>query len=195
MKTVPIREVADIRTGYTFREATSGKKSGDVLGLQIRDIRNVDVIDPARLSQIDWQGKDRLPTLTPGEVVLAAKGSYNRAAIFLNEQYQVIPSNQFLVLSIKNGTLISPEFLCWILNYSATQRRMAEFQSGTSIFSVSKKALGALTIPLPPRKTQDKILHLDTLLEEERRVTEALMANRETQVKGVVQQLLSGAVQ
>lgn len=194
MKTVPIGQLADIRTGFTFREASSGKQSGEVLGLQIRDIRNVKVVNPAHLSVINWQGKDQLPTLMPGEVVLAAKGSYNRAALFLDEQHQVIPSSQLLVLSVRDEGSISANFLCWVLNYPETQRRMAEFQSGTSIFSISKKALQALTIPLPSRQVQDQILRLDTLLDEERRVTEALMSNRETQVQGVVQQLLSGAV-
>jgi hypothetical protein len=195
MKTVPISQLADIRTGFTFREASSGKQSGEILGLQIRDIRNVKVIDPDHLSVINWQGSDQLPTLMPGEVVLAAKGSYNRAALFLGQQHQVIPSSQLLVLSVRDKGSISPSFLCWVLNYPETQRRMAEFQSGTNIFSISKKALQALTIPLPSRQVQDQILRLDALLDEERRVTEALIDNRETQVQGVVQQLLSGAVE
>jgi len=195
MKTVPIREIANIRTGYTFREPTASKETSEVLGLHIRDIRDSTVIDPDRLSSIVWQGKDELPALQPGEVVFAAKGNYNRAALFLDQERKVIPSNQFLVLSVKMEDCLAPEFLCWILNYPATQRRMAEFQSGTSIFSISKKALGALSIPLPPMQIQKQILHLDALLEQERLVTEAVLANREKQVQGAVQQLLSGAVQ
>jgi len=195
MEMLPIREIADIRTGYTFREPTSDKETGDVLGLNIRDIRDSKVIEPSRLSSIVWQGKDELPALQSGEVVFAAKGSYNRAALFLDQEHKVIPSNQFLVLSVKMENYLSPEFLCWVLNYPATQQRMAEFQSGTSIFSISKKALGALSIPLPPMQTQKQILHLDALLEQERQVTEALLVNREKQVQGAVQQLLSGAAQ
>lgn len=195
MKMVPIRQVANIRTGYTFRELTSGKETSEVLGLHIRDIRDSKVVEPKRLSNIIWQGRSELPALQPGEVVFAAKGNNNRAALFLDQEHKVIPSNQFLVLSVRTTEYLSPGFLCWVLNYTPTQQRMAEFQSGTSMFSISKQALGALSIPLPSLEDQKKILHLDDLLERERLLTEALMDNRETQVQGVVQQLLSGAVE
>lgn len=194
MEMVPIRQVANIRTGYTFREPTSQKEKGDVLGLHIRDVRNSKIVDPERLSSIVWQGKDELPALQPGEVVFAAKGSNNQAALFLDQEQKVIPSNQFLILSVKRKDQLSPGFLCWILNYPVTQRRMTEFQTGTSIFSISKKGLGALSVPLPPLETQKKILRLSELMDQERYFTEALLTNREAQVQGVVQQLLSGAV-
>lgn len=193
-QTVSIGEIAEVRSGYTFRRATSETDASGLLGLHIGDIRETTVVDPSHLSAIEWQSEGRPPVLEPGDVVFAAKGSYNRAAVFRDEQSQVVPSNQFLVLRVRNSGGISPEFLCWTLNYKETQRQLAELQTGTSIFSISKKALQAFAVPLPAREVQEKILHLSALWEEERRLSEALIDNGETMVQGMFQWLLTGAV-
>ncbi|PWG63365.1 restriction endonuclease subunit S [Sediminicurvatus halobius] len=192
-RTVSIGEIAQVRSGYTFRKATSESYASGLLGLQIRDVRDTTVVDPSRLSVIEWHSEGRPPVLEPGEVVFAAKGSYNRAAVFCDEKSQVVPSNQFLVLRVRNSGPISPEFLCWTLNYEDTQRRLAELQSGTSIFSINKKALRDFELSLPARQTQEKILRLNALWEKERRLSEALIENGETLVHGMFQRLLNGA--
>ncbi|MBA1146667.1 restriction endonuclease subunit S [Ectothiorhodospiraceae bacterium WFHF3C12] len=194
-QSVSIGDIAEVRSGYTFRRATSESDANGLLGLHIGDIRETSVVDPSRLSAIEWQSEGRPPVLEPGDVVFAAKGSYNRAAVFRDEESQVVPSNQFLVLRVRNSGPISPEFLCWTLNYKETQRRLAELQSGTSIFSISKKALQIFTVSLPPRETQNKLLRLNALWEEERRLSEALIENGETMVQGMFQRLLTGAVE
>lgn len=194
-QTVSIAGIAQVRSGYTFRKATSESDAGRLLGLQIGDIRETTVVDTSRLSAIEWHSEGRPPVLEPGDVVFAAKGSHNRAAVFRDEQSLVVPSNQFLVLTVQNNNLISPTFLCWTLNYKETQKRLVEYQTGTSIFSISKKALQAFAIAVPSRETQEKILHLNGLWEEERRLTEALLENGETMVQGMFQRLLNGGVE
>ncbi len=188
-----INNIARIRTGYTFRKIESASESSGLLGLQINDLRHTRVIEPAQLSAIEWKGKGKPPVLLPGEVVLAAKGNHNRAALFPENDSSVVPSNQFLVLSVRNPECLSPEYLCWALNYPATQQQMAELQSGSSIPSISKKSLQGMSIPLPPLKTQQKILRLNRLWEEEASLTQALLANRATQLQGLFQALISGA--
>lgn len=186
-----INDVAHIRTGYTFRKAEFPAEATALLGLQISDTRDTTVVDPSRLSAINWQGKGQPPILQPGDVVIAAKGSHNRAAIFLDREWSVVPSNQFLVLSVRDRAGLLPEFLCWVLNFATTQQRLTELQSGSGIPSISKQALQALTIPLPPLQTQQKILHINSLWEEEESLTRALLANRASQMQGLFQTLLS----
>lgn len=190
-----IRNIAEVRTGYTFRKASSPVSTGGLFGLQIGNIKESDIVDLSKLDAIEWQGKEAPPILKPGDVVLAAKGSHNKAAIFPDTQAPVVPSNQFLILSMKAEAPISAEFLCWYLNFHTTQSRLAEFQTGTKILSLSKKVFLEFEIALPAKAIQKKILGLSRLWQEERRATEALLENRKSMLNGVFKALLSGAVE
>ena len=190
---VRIQEIADVRTGYAYSRKQAGEAGGgDLLGLQINDVRFASVVDPTRLFPVYWEQVRKPPVLEPGEVVLAAKGNHNRAAIFLDHDQQVIPSTHFLILTVKDERHISPNFLCWVLNYRSTQNRLADIQTGTNIPSISKKALAMLEVPLPPIDIQERILRLHSLWEEERHLAEAMISNRETMLYGVFQKMLKG---
>lgn len=192
MQTLALKNVADIRTGYTFRKAASPEGPATLKGLQISDIRETKIIDPANLASIKWEGRGEPPVLKAGDVVLVAKSSQNRAAIFLDQESKVLPSNQFLILTVKANALVSPEFLCWLLNYQETQKKLADLQVGTKIFSISKSAVQDLEIPVPSRETQNKLLQLDQIFDEEVRLTHALLKNREDMVRGISKKLLYG---
>lgn len=192
-RTVPLKEVAAIRTGYTFRQAGDTGRDGELLGLQIGDVRDADVIETRSLRPVEWGRKEEPPVLVPGDVVFAAKGSYNRAVLYSDKHARVLPSNQFLILSVKNENLLSPEFLRWVLNYSSVQKRIAEYRTGTNISSVSKRSLGEVLVPLPDRSVQGRILALQAVSDEQKRLLENLQDNTETMLQGVVQELLSGA--
>lgn len=190
--TISIKDIASIRTGYSFRkgELQEGKKRA--LGLQISDLRENRIIHPENLSPIQWEGTGPSSLLKPGEVVLAAKGNHNRAAVYNDVNSEVVPSSQFLILTIAKTGQILPEFLCWTLNYSATQQKLTELQGGTSIPSISKSALSSLPIPLPPMATQEKILRVQSLWEEEQALIDALNINREKMLRGMFQKLIRG---
>ncbi|MCK7546219.1 restriction endonuclease subunit S, partial [Marinobacter bryozoorum] len=192
MKTTTLKSIADIKTGYTFRKAALSRASTDVLGLQISDVRHADVIDPATLMSIQWEGRGNPPVLKPGDVVMAAKGNENNAAVFLDHEQKVVPSSQFLILSVKNSKSVSPEFLCWLLNYPETQQKISELKAGTKIYSISKKALQQLEVSIPSREVQEKLVEIARLFEEEKRLTHALIKNREVMVQGMSKKLLSG---
>jgi hypothetical protein len=192
MQTAYLKDIAEVRTGYTFRKAVSLESSAHLLGLQIGDVRQTKVIDPSTLVPIQWEGKGDPPMLQPGEVVLVAKGDKNYAAIFLDHDHQVVPSSQFLVLSVKNTEKLSPEFLCWLLNYPDIQQKLTEFQVGTKMYSISKKTVQGLQIPLPNREVQEKLLRLESLFEKETRLIHALLRNREVMVHGMSKKLLFG---
>lgn len=193
--TTCLRDVADIKTGYTFRKAVSLYQSTGLKGLLISDVRHSKVIDPRKLGDIQWDGRGTPPLLESGDVVLVAKGDQNYAAIFRDNENKVVPSSQFLVLTVKATEKLSPEFLCWLLNYPDIQKKLAEFQVGTKIYSISKKSLQSLQVPLPSREIQQKLLHMETLMDQEIRLTHALLKNRERMVHGISKKLLLGETQ
>ncbi|MGP9632080.1 restriction endonuclease subunit S [Halomonas sp. AOP43-A1-21] len=192
MQTAYLDEIAEIRTGYSFRKAAQPNTSSGLLGLQISDLRGMTVVDPSRLAFIEWPGRGSPPVLQQGDVVIAAKGSENYASVFLGKDQNIVPSSQLLILSAIDIERLSPAFLCWLLNYPETQHKLSELQAGTKIYSMSKKALQQLKVPIPDLDAQEKILHLSQLFEEEQRLTQALLNNREAMVYGLSKKLLYG---
>jgi len=189
-----IADIATIRTGYTFRKDHSRAGAHKYLGLQIGDVRDSSVVPVAKLSPVVWHRAGRAPQLAPGDVVLAAKGSHNRAALFDDPESLVIPSSQFLVLSVRDERTVKPEYLCWLLNYRQTQRRLAEFSAGTNIRSLSKKDVLDFTVAVPSLERQKKILGIQALQQKEQEALELLIRNREKMVDGMIQRILKGAV-
>lgn len=189
-----IKDIAEIRTGYTFRRGEPRHGHYKLLGLHISDIRHSRLIDHEALHPILWDAKGLPPVLEPGEVVLAAKGNYNPAALYEGPQYRVVPSSQFLILTIKTRARerLSPAYLCWVLNYAPTQRRMTDTQTGTNIPSVSKRALGDIEMPVPSLAQQEKILQLQAIGDAQRDAMNALITNNENMLNGMFQQLING---
>jgi len=192
MQTAYLNEVSEIRTGYSFRKAQSLQEETGLLGLQINDLRHMKVVDPSRLTAIEWPGRGDPPVLKSGEVVIAAKGNENYAAIYLGNERNIIPSSQLLVITVNNPHRVSPQFLCWLLNYPDIQQKLVELQTGSNIYSLSKKALQHLQVPIPTQETQEQLLRLARLYEEEERLTNDLLKNREVMVHALSKKLLYG---
>ena len=195
-------EIANIRTGYTFRDKVEEvSNAGNAHVAQITEVRafweetNSSLLYPRQLPKIHWQGKEKM-FVYPGSVLLPARGSkggYFRASCLIpdeEEQLPVVVSSQFLVMTPKESVL--PEFLCWSLNRPALQYWLSEGagSQGTSIVMLNMKTVKELTIEVPSLETQKKILHLNRLWESEGQLTNALLKNRETMVNGMFQKLL-----
>ena len=195
-------DIADIRTGYTFREKVAeASEAGNAHIAQIKDVRsaweasNTSTLFPHQLPFINWQGKDK--AFAPaGSVLLPARGSrggYFRASCITTDQPDSLPvvaSSQFLVITPKEGAL--PEFLCWSLNQPAMQYWLAEGagSQGSSIVMLNTKIAKELKLEIPSLKAQQKILHLNKLWEQEQQLTLALLQNREAMLQGMFQLLL-----
>lgn len=194
--------IADIRTGYTFREKVEEVvKEGNAHVAQIKDVRrvletsNTSVLRAHELPLIRWEGKDKA-FASPGDVLLpsrGAKGGYFRASWLKSDSQDFLPtvvSSQFLVITPKAGVL--PEFLCWSLNRPSMQHWLAEGagSQGSSIVMLNTKVAKELKLEIPALDTQQKILHLNQLWEQEQKLTQDLLKNREIMLYSMFQKLL-----
>lgn len=204
-KTTKIRalgDIANIRTGFTFREKVDELSSGGNSHVaQIKDVRyaweqtNTAMLQAHQLPMINWGGKDK-SFVAPGTVLLPSRGSkggYFRASCLVSGHLSKLPvvvSSQFLVITPKQGIL--PEFLCWSLNRPEVQHCISEGagSQGTSLVMLTTKAAKALQLEVPDLPTQKKILRLNELWEKEQQLTQALLNNRKTMLQGMFQQLL-----
>lgn len=185
-----LKELAEIRAGYTFRGSPTELPGSGIRMLQIKDIRDTDTVNPDSLQAIAWTGKDSMPNLDENEIVVAARGLNNKAAI-MRSSATVIPSNQLLVLRVKHNTVL-PDYLCWFLNRTQTQKQLKDSQVGTNIPSLNKSGLGDIQVPIFSIETQQKLVALAMLQQQEQAAYQALINNRISMLEGVFQQLIVG---
>jgi restriction endonuclease S subunit len=183
-----MKDIANIRSGYTFRGKAEEYKNSGVQMLQIKDLNDTGIIDTSTLLEIKWDGALDKAVIEKGEIVIVAKGGTNRAAMMIGNG-TVIPSNQLMIIRVLNQTVL-PEYLCWWLNRSATQKTLRQQQMGTSIPSLSKQTLSRLTVPIPTTDMQQKIVELNRLQQQEKQVYEQLINNRDKMLEGLFQELV-----
>lgn len=179
-------ELADVRTGHTFRGALEHDPAGDVRILQIKDLRQRAEIAPDSLIAITWEARTAPQLLEKGDIVVIARGESNAAAVYKGE-LPVVATNQFFIVSTKQPCVL-PEYLCWIINLPQSQRSLE--RSGSSIQAISKPVLMDMLIPLPSLETQHRLIGLQRIWNEEDQLIARLQTNRQQMLQGIYQQLI-----
>ncbi len=100
--------------------------------------------------------------LNPGDILFAAKGSNNFAAVYQNNYPKAVASTSFFVIKL-TGENILPDYLAWFINYPKTMELLKNFATGTSITSISKTVLEELEISVPEMQVQQSILKINEL--------------------------------
>ncbi|MGE8065464.1 restriction endonuclease subunit S [Pseudomonas sp. NPDC089569] len=181
-----LSELADVRSGHTFRGALEHDPAGDVRVLQIKDLRQRAVIEPESLISVRWEGSKNPPSLMAGEIAVVARGDTNTAALY-REGQRTVATSQFFVVTPKTAEVL-PEYLCWMINIPQSQRNLE--RSGSSIQAISKSSLMDMQIPLPSLETQERLTQLQRLWDEEDQLIAQLHSNREQMLQGIYQQLI-----
>lgn len=187
-KLYKIGDLADIRSGYTFRGAIEPVPDGEVRILQIKDFEKNWQEDYEALPAINWEQRISPPFLDQGEIVVAARGNRNVAVVYRSD-IPVVATSQFLIVNLRREECeIAPEYLCWLLNHPVTQQMFN--RSGTNIQLITKAALLDVEIPVPPAHIQRKLIKLQRVWQEEDKLINKLQNNRHQLELGILQKLL-----
>ncbi|QLK87650.1 restriction endonuclease subunit S [Arsenophonus endosymbiont of Aphis craccivora] len=182
---VNLEKIADVRSGFTLREAIKPSSGGDVRILQIKDLTQGLQIEPNALPAVVWEQNSTTPLLESGEIVVAARGNRNIAVVY-SAKVPVVATNQFLIINIKTKTVL-PEYLCWIINQPKIQQMF--HRSGTNIQLLTKSALLKVQLPIPPIETQRSIIGLQQAWEQEDQLINQLQTSRQKLQRGILQNL------
>lgn len=179
---------------FELRSGVFNKLSphGDAYYLQSKDLDRSGEISLPRIKNLQLNRNLENHLLTPGDVLLVAKGSYNPAVTFSGSSVPVVASTTFLILRTKPLCLnkILPEYLTWFLNQPQTQKQLKSFAKGTAISSISISILANLIIDVPDAKTQKQILKIQELRNKENELKRAIDKLKEQLVQ---RQLLQAA--
>ncbi len=123
--------------------------------------------------------------LQDGDVVFAAKGTKNFAALYEGKNQRAVASTSFFVIRLRPDyqNCVLPEYIAWFLNHPVTQKQVKAKAKGTSIVSISKSVLEKLEVPIPDLKTQQIILSITQLRNKEKQLKQQIESLREKQIQ------------
>ncbi|HMS68454.1 MAG: restriction endonuclease subunit S [Saprospiraceae bacterium] len=155
---VLLQDIAEIQTGVFAKPNVDG----DVVCLQANDFDENGNHLGFWTPTISGDNLHSKHFLNQGDVLFAAKGNKNFAAVRNHSLPLAVASTSFFVIRLYN-TDILPEYLKWFLNHHDTLNILKSEAKGTAIPSISKKSLEQIEIPSIPLHKQNLILKIDQL--------------------------------
>lgn len=171
-------KIAQIRTGYQFREKAPIAPDGQYSVLQLRDADNARLLDDQEFQKVAIDNVKSSDLVEEGDVLLRSKGNHHYAVYVDRPLSNCLASGLVLVIKCDRNEL-EPRYLTWFLNQAPAQAFLNKISAGTSIPVVGKKPLLELIVPLPAPEKQIAIGSLYQLLLKEERLERQLLEARQ----------------
>ena len=170
-----ITDIAEVISGYSFREAIETIKNRDMFVLQAKDVaQGQNIINTNKLTPIAFKGARTAAFLEKNDIVIVSRGSgigSFRSAIF-NADGNVIASSSLLLLRIKKKDIL-PEYISLYLNSLDGQNKILETVVGSYIHAISRKKFEEeITIPIPPLHIQKSLINLNQNIQQQEEIYE-----------------------
>lgn len=153
-----IKEITNVQTGLFAKPSGSG----ELVYLQSKHFDEYGQLHSTLHPDLIAEGIAEKHLLKDGDVLFAAKGTKNFAAVFENHNEPAVASTSFFVIRLTDQKVL-PHYLAWFLNNPTTQTVLKGHAIGTSIPSISKQVLENLEITVPTIETQQIILQINQL--------------------------------
>jgi restriction endonuclease S subunit len=179
--TTLIKNITNIQTGLFAKPSGVG----EVVYLQSRHFDEYGQLHSELHPDLVANGISEKHLLKYGDVLFAAKGTKNFAAVFENHNEPSVASTSFFVIRPTDNKVL-PEFLAWFLNNPATQTLLKGQAIGTSIPSISKQVLENLEITVPNIEIQKVILQITKLRNKEKSLLQEIETLRDKQIQQII---------
>lgn len=174
-----IGNVAQVFRGKTI---TKKNPSGNIGVVNISNIGNYEV-DYAALDHFqEEERKVSTYLLQDGDVLLPARGTAIRTAVFHQQEFSCIASSNLIVIR-PNPKMLDSTYLKIFLDSPIGNKVISGAQQGMTVMNISYRDLKVLEIPLPPLEKQKSITkeynkeleeYLETIFAAEQRWTAVL---------------------
>lgn len=149
---IPLGEVAEIFRG---KSVTKKDATGSIGVVNISNIGQYE-IDYSSLDKLDEEErKVQNYLLQEGDVVLPARGTAIRTAVFHEQSYPCIASSNVIVIRPK-ATMLNSMFLKIFIDSPIGNSMISSLQQGMTVMNISYKDLKLLEVPFPVFEEQEK---------------------------------------
>ena len=173
-----LKDIADIRTGYSFRAKLEPDSEGNILVVQLKELSDKNTIDISTAVKINMQNVSDNYLLQKGDLVFRSRGMDSTAAIMDISADNIILSAPFQRIRLQDTSKIIPEYLLWYINSKDAQTYFSTNKTGTSVTMISTAVLADLPVIVPPVGIQKKIVEINTLSEKEIELQEELIKKK-----------------
>ncbi len=177
MKTL-IKDITHIQTGLFAKPSGIG----ELVYLQSRHFDEYGQLNAVLHPDLKSEGVSEKHLLKDGDVLFAAKGNKNFAAVFENHNEPSVASTSFFVIRPSDNKVL-PQYLAWFLNNDTTQVILKGQAIGSSIPSISKVVLENMEITLPSIEIQKTIMQITKLRNKEKSLKLKIETLREKQIQ------------
>ena len=173
-----LKEIADIRTGYSFRAKLEPDTDGNALVVQLKELSEKNTIDISTAVKINMSDISENYLLQKGDLVFRSRGMDSTAAIMDITSNNIILSAPFQRIRILDTVKIIPQYLLWYINSKEAQAYFSANKTGTSVTMVSTAVLADLPVVIPTLEIQKKIVDISILSEKEIELQEELIRKK-----------------
>lgn len=184
-----LSDVAEIRSGYQFRERVEHDPSGQVPVIQIKDLTADFRLRTNDLIRVHMEKAER-HLVRQDDVLFLARGHRLGAAAITESIPSAIATGYFLVL--RPTARVRARYLAWAINQPDFQERMRPLIRGSHIPLITKSEFAELQIAVPPIATQDTIVAVDELQYREQQLDTELQAKRAELIHTVCRRAAQG---
>lgn len=193
MKNMKLCNIAEIRAGHPFRGSVPEVADGPVSVIQIKDVDWAGNVKWAGLTKTSLGGRKEPDWIKNGDILFVARGAKIVSAYVEEVFVSCVCSQYFYLIRIKSQEVL-PEFVAWQINQQPAQTYLAKSAEGTAQLSVRRSMLADLNIVIPPLEQQRIIVELAKSALRERELLEALISNRERELRVIAKKLLEPTI-
>ncbi len=180
-----ITEITDVRLGYQFRGKIEPVDDGTIRVIQIRDFDDHRVLHKEGLSRVKIDKPAEHYLINKGDVLFLSRGHRNWAVSISDDCEDTIAVSHFFVIKMRNASAI-PEYIAWYINQTPAQKYLHNIaRRGTHIPIIPLSAFKGLTVDLPKKETQKKIVEMSNLMEKEKLLFDELQGKRSQLIKAI----------
>jgi len=179
-----LKNISEIRAGYSFRGRIEPKSGGRYSVVQIKDLDVGSLFQPGELLRTDLSDVNSNHMLHRGDVLFVARGERKRAVVIDDIAPNTVFGSQFFGCRSKSG--IDPTYLAWFINQKPAQRYFEEHSRGSNVQIIPKEALGRLVVTVPPLAIQQRIAQVYRLSQLEIKLFAEIQAKRNQLVETVL---------
>ena len=178
---VTLKHIASIQTGI-FAKPTN---VGQIVYLQAKHFDENGILKSSLYPDLKAEDISEKHLLKNGDIIFAAKGTKNFAALYESKNKPAVASTSFFVIRLKEDfqDKVLTEYLTWYLNSASSQNYLKSQAVGSSIVSISKSVIDELELSIPDLDTQKAILIITHLRNAERKLQQQIEMLREKQIQ------------
>ena len=186
-----LKQIAELRGGYSLRGSADALPAGDAAFIQMRDVDDGLAIDWSGIARVELPSERKATWLEDGDILFAARGQNNYALTLMSLSERCVCAPQFFHIRVKDKAHLDPEFLAWQLNQSPAQNYLAVNRQGSAQPVIRRTTLESLEITIPSLYKQKEVAQFWSAAREERTLLTALIHNRQRAMDAIARDLLT----